>query len=69
MLNKAENNILERYIKLAQLKLNNPSTQDIIKLSSELIEEDLKRAELFDKVAQYDAMGRCVAQALIAQLK
>lgn len=70
MQKKAVSNILERYVKLAELQLNKSTytNEDVIKVASVLIEEDILRASLFDKVAQADAMGRSIAHAMLAQL-
>jgi hypothetical protein len=61
--------ILERYVGLAARELNathqNYSLNDLEKVASQLIDADITRALLLDKVAMCEAMGRHFARVLV----
>ena len=69
MLKQAATKILERYVELAERELNATHLQysltDLEKTASRLIKTDIARANLFDKVAMYDAFGRSFARILV----
>ena len=73
MQKQAASNILERYVELAERELKqthqNYNFSDLEKVAVRLINADIERASLFDKVAQCEAMGRSLAQVLIRNVK
>jgi hypothetical protein len=68
MLKQAASDILNRYIKIAEMQIGYKS-DDVVKVASVLIEDDIKRAELYDRVKQADAYGRSLAHTLVVNYK